>query len=132
MECVNIDIEQEVVECPICYDPIEIMFTLPCKHVFCKDCLNKYFLRLCRDNQTINCPFCRHEVLLNTSVDFIAIRDVLMQQTSNNSLQSTQQPDAEQSLQITSNNFNRSLLLILIFVLVVAFAILLAVVVENI
>jgi hypothetical protein len=66
MEFVNVDIEQGVVECPICYDPIETMVTLPCKHVFCKDCLEKYFIRLCFDNQTMNCPFCRHEALTVT------------------------------------------------------------------
>lgn len=41
-------------ECPICYEPINLLYETPCHHKFCYLCLKTAYL-----NQNLKCPLCR-------------------------------------------------------------------------
>lgn len=43
--------------CSLCYEIFVYPVTLPCKHRFCKLCLDKHF-----DNNGFTCPLCRSRV----------------------------------------------------------------------
>lgn len=42
-------------ECPICFDTLENPLALPCKHIFCKKCIETWL------SQHNSCPKCRYE-----------------------------------------------------------------------
>lgn len=42
--------------CPICMEKVQEQRTLPCGHVFCKDCINTWLV------SNNSCPVCRFEV----------------------------------------------------------------------
>lgn len=72
--------EEIATECPICFENDKEMLALTCPkhHMLCRDCIDKYFRGLYMSNQSLVCPFCRFEVLSNTSVDYINVRTSLM------------------------------------------------------
>jgi hypothetical protein len=56
-------IEDEVNNCNICMEQYEVnnnITTLPCKHIFHKECIKAW---LCQEK--VNCPICRHDVREN-------------------------------------------------------------------
>ena len=49
-------------ECPICYENIDRIVLLECKHEFCRDCLVKIIgFKWLRGHGTGTCPLCRRE-----------------------------------------------------------------------
>ncbi len=44
---------EEPVRCPICMEEVREHRILPCKHVFCKDCINRWLV------SKNSCPVCR-------------------------------------------------------------------------
>lgn len=44
-------------ECTLCYELLYYPVTLPCKHVFCKQCLDSHV-----ENNGFSCPICRHRL----------------------------------------------------------------------
>eukprot|EP01084_Bolivina_argentea_P047158 86883_1 len=53
--------------CPICQCVYKEPYTIGCgnEHIFCKSCLDKYFIPI---NSTKSCPSCRHQGLLKTNI----------------------------------------------------------------
>ena len=49
-------IENDIKECPICYDKICEIITC-CDHQYCYHCFNEYY----KKNSNICCPYCRKE-----------------------------------------------------------------------
>ena len=47
------------INCSICLSPIELedLCTTDCNHIFCKECLDKWF-----DTHKLSCPLCRSEI----------------------------------------------------------------------
>jgi hypothetical protein len=147
MDIITVDVEQGVLECPICFETIKTCVSLPCSHTFCKECLETYFTKLLIDNQTVTCPCCRADILLNTSMIFIAIREVLLQQTSqqhttntniNTNINTNTTAPIQNNTEIRrdqeairdSNYLQRSLIYISGFSLIIAFSIALAVIID--
>ncbi len=147
MDIMTVDVEQGVLDCPICFETIKTCVSLPCKHTFCKECLETYFTKLLIDNQTVRCPCCRADILLNTSMIFIAIREVLLQQTlqqqtTNTTITTNTNTTATTPIQNNtdirrnqeairdSNYLQRSLIIISGFSLIIAFSIALAIIVD--
>ena len=141
MDIMSVDVEQGVLDCPICFETIKTCVSLPCKHTFCKECLETYFTKLLIDNQTVRCPCCRADILLNTSMIFIAIREVLLQQTlqqqttttnttATTPIQNNTEIRRNQEAIRDSNYLQRSLIIISGFSLIIAFSIALAIIVD--
>ncbi len=79
------DVEMSVVRvnedcCPICFDNDKELSPLSCpsNHMFCAECIDGYFKTLYINNQTLMCPVCRQEILSNTSLEYLYVREALM------------------------------------------------------
>ena len=70
---------EELVSCPVCFEPIGDPQLLPCQHTFCKSCVNRI-----ADAGTITCPIC-YQVCLTKDVNYdfrlAAFMDALVTQT---------------------------------------------------
>lgn len=40
-------------DCPICFEKVEDYYTIPCKHLFCKECMKKWYY------VNNSCPLCK-------------------------------------------------------------------------
>lgn len=128
--------------CPICFDDEKALSPLSCpsKHIFCAECIDGYFKTLYISNQTLTCPICRHEVLPNTSAEYVHVREVLMQKyqqmhaPTHAHIQTSTIPiiryrRMQHDAIILGNamrehyNFERSLVYIMILILLIAFVI---------
>lgn len=58
MACKGVQLDREIVSCPICLDMLTEPVTVPCGHNYCKDCINTYWDTE-RDKQAYSCPQCR-------------------------------------------------------------------------
>lgn len=67
-------------ECPLCFEENKTLVVMNCPktHIFCKDCIEKYFTSLYANNQSLLCPLCRVELLSNTSIEYITVRQALV------------------------------------------------------
>ena len=53
----------ELDECPICLGTSEVDSKLPCQHLFCKSCIQRWA------NQSLECPLCRRSFSLEDITD---------------------------------------------------------------
>lgn len=73
MACKGVQLDWEIVSCPICLDVLTEPVTVPCGHNYCKDCINAYWDTE-RDEQAYGCPQCRRaftprpDLLKNTTL----------------------------------------------------------------
>ena len=67
---------QEVTECPICLESVDIehgVYTFLCGHKIHTDCTEKYIeytLQTSNNNSDIKCPVCRSSLLLQNNSSF--------------------------------------------------------------
>jgi len=54
--------------CPICYDEVERLISLPCSHEFCRDCLVKYIETRISGDSPIFCPYDSCTIILDEDV----------------------------------------------------------------
>jgi hypothetical protein len=137
------DIESGNESCPICFDEEQELHPISCpsNHMFCGECIDKYFKTLYLENKGLLCPICRFEVLAASTEQYIDVRNILIKKLQ--SSQMTMQmvinvPTGSQSFPITHNgintnavhnqyNFERTLLIVMILILLFAFIIAMAV-----
>ena len=68
-----------VQECPICFEDGKVLLPLTCpkKHMFCSTCIYEHFKDLIMMNASLLCPLCRCQVLSNTTIEYINVREAM-------------------------------------------------------
>lgn len=139
-------------ECPICFEMGKPYLPLTCayQHKFCVACLTKYYGRLIVENQTLQCPLCRGEVLSNTCQSYINIRNKIVSATQQHQMSVVRATPITNVVPITPQSpvmhfgrtsrfhvnvdeykFERSIMIILLVALVFALLIVLAISIKQ-
>jgi len=67
--------------CGICYEPVVSKFKTECAHIFCKDCIYRWFI------ENFNCPCCRKDLFteeLKLEVVSFGIKNKLLAEVTDN------------------------------------------------
>ncbi|KAI8886671.1 hypothetical protein K501DRAFT_321812 [Backusella circina FSU 941] len=55
-------------ECPICFEPIDVIVAMPCMHMACRLCVLEYFQKRENDGLAGECPVCRVGPILQSEL----------------------------------------------------------------
>jgi hypothetical protein len=53
---VQVRINMQPIECPICYESFHVYYKLKCQHCYCENCLDQWM------DVNDKCPYCRNDI----------------------------------------------------------------------